>query len=294
VPSSQGQSSEQRYPVVHKSGHYYITILNEGHCWLLFGLVIAILLMIFYVFDLVFSSRKLDCGDTAHIAILFGLLAIIMCLRTVLWNLWHIHTVLLIEEDIHMLHTKLGEMIEDRVRHTPFCSPDHGLVDFWVQHTIPWLELLQDLHDRIRRRYGDRNLELNHNVPCLICDMCDAIEGLAKRLERRPHERFPQWVRDLTAEPDDDKLLKKLLEEDGSFRRPLELAPLSPGSSSGSPPPSPVGSPKAKSRQRRTPRSQSFGAGRMNFSQQASGGHLMGTGRERNLQRSQSSGPRPS
>jgi hypothetical protein len=136
IPADTLEHPPGTYPVRFHSGDYTITVLDEGHLWLLFGLLVTVLLFIFYVVDYWTFDRK-DCGDYAHIAILFGLLAIMFCLRLLLWNLYHIYTVMQIEADIRNLDYTLALLIEDRVRIGAFVSADSTLVNFWIYHTIP-------------------------------------------------------------------------------------------------------------------------------------------------------------
>jgi len=243
-----------------------------------------VLLFIFYVVDYWTFDRK-DCGDYAHIAILFGLLAIMFCLRLLLWNLYHIYTVMQIEADIRNLDYTLALLIEDRVRIGAFVSADSTLVNFWIYHTIPWLELMSDAHDRIKRKLGDQGVTLEFKVPCFVDDACDGFDNVSNKLAGHPHQHWPQWVHETVAIEDDQDFIRKLLVEDGSFMLAAE-SPVRLSSSQGpSAPPKTLVKPEPKAVVRRKGTfAQTISIGRMNFSQRAIGGHLMGAGREHHHQ----------
>mmetsp|Transcript_123255 Transcript_123255/g.356084 ORF Transcript_123255/g.356084 Transcript_123255/m.356084 type:complete len:668 (-) Transcript_123255:38-2041(-) len=175
LESAMESDTDGVFPVQVSLGCCSFIVMNRGHITVMLGLLIAPILMVCYLVD--GERQRFHDPYFTHVGIQASLLLFALCLLIILWDFERIDALMCLEQEIAELDREREDLINQRVRISEFFGKSQALVDFWTTRTLPWLDLLKQMHESIEDACRSGGLDEH-----LLLNACELVDEVYSRI----------------------------------------------------------------------------------------------------------------
>lgn len=169
----------EQFPCQISLGICKLTLYSAVHLYLLFGLLVFPLLSVLYLVD--GYVRRQEGELVSHVAISLGLLMFTMCLGIIVWHIDRISVLMQLDREIQELDKARERVLEQRVRIAEFAAAAQVALDFWLWRTLPCLDLLKEITDRLKDTFSSSTC-VTGEVEQVLRRICELVASLQARL----------------------------------------------------------------------------------------------------------------
>jgi len=184
-------AEETAFPVRFRIGCVSLVFVSFAHITIFIGFFMGPILCALYIFDGI--NRRFYEPEVSHLAIQTCLSLFTLCMFIILWDFERIDALMRLEQEIAVLDAERQEVIQQRVRIGEFFGKSQALVDFWITRTLPLLDLLKAVHERIEDTYRQDKIasiaEINR-----ACDLLDQLFAQIGEIEVWKDAMNGDWV----------------------------------------------------------------------------------------------------
>lgn len=210
-----GLKGDQMAPFKIMGCCFVLIVQSGGHLTLLVATVGGPLLLGIYALDAGLRGRGSEEGDNG--LMVWAIILFTICLAVVSWTYERISLIMQVHQEIENLDSKKQEFSQQRNRIDSLFHKQQWVVEFWLGRTIPILELLHEIQQRIRDAYRTEPAHAGEKI-VRICQLVDDLMykvGDASHWIGRPHKEntaLSSWVRSAVETPGDLQSLTATLE----------------------------------------------------------------------------------